>query len=99
VILVTTIVAIDRLLGVLKDKSPNAARWLDDLPSVLVSDGVINEHAMKRNGVDKDDVMEAARWRVGIESFDRIRFAVLERTGGISVIPWPDSRAVTPPAR
>ena len=42
---------------------------------------------MRRARVDEADVMEAARRLHGIERWDQIRYAVLEVSGGISVIP------------
>lgn len=95
-LVVLTIVGIDALLGLLKFKSPAASRVLDDIPTILIRNGVPNEQAMTRERVDEQDIMEAARRQLGLESFEQVRFAILERTGGISVIPWPDA---TPPAR
>ena len=96
VLIVMTLVALDGVLGYVKFKSPGAAKVLDDIPSVLVRDGVKDRDVMKREHVDEDDIMEAARRQMGLESFDQVRFAILERTGGISVIPWGD---VIPRAR
>jgi uncharacterized membrane protein YcaP (DUF421 family) len=95
-LLVGTFVAIDFLLAILKDKSPSASRALDDIPTILVREGKPNQEALTRERVDEDDIMEAARRDHALERFDQIRFAILERTGGISIIPWPE---VTPRAR
>ena len=96
VLIVTTLVAIDAILGYVKFKSPMASKVLDDIPSILVRDGVKDREVMKREHLDEEDIMEAARRQMGLESFEQVRFAVLERTGGISVIPWGD---VIPRAR
>jgi uncharacterized membrane protein YcaP (DUF421 family) len=96
-LIVLTIVGIDALLGLVKDKSHKASQLLDDIPTVLVRNGVMNERAMERERLDQDDIMEAARRQLGLERLDQVRFAILERTGGISIIPWtPDT---TPRAR
>jgi uncharacterized membrane protein YcaP (DUF421 family) len=42
---------------------------------------------MEKARVDVDDVLSAARHLQGIERLDQIRYAVLERSGGISIIP------------
>jgi uncharacterized membrane protein YcaP (DUF421 family) len=42
---------------------------------------------MRKARVDEDDVMEAARRLQGIERMDQIKYAVLEVSGGITVIP------------
>lgn len=40
---------------------------------------------MQRARVDEEDVLQAARERRGVESMDQIKYAVLERTGEISI--------------
>jgi uncharacterized membrane protein YcaP (DUF421 family) len=42
---------------------------------------------MKESRVDEGDILEAARKVQGIERLDQIKYAVLERSGGISIIP------------
>lgn len=99
-LIVLTFVGIDALLGLVKFKSHRASALLDDIPTVLVRDGVSDQSALTRERLDEDDIMEAARRQLGLERFDQVRFAVLERTGGISVIPWPPPGAdATPRAR
>ena len=88
-LLVFTIVGTDAVLGLVKDKSRLASRLLDDIPTVLVQDGKLRKEAMARERIEEDDILEAARERLGLDSLDQVRFALLERTGGISVIPWP----------
>ena len=88
-LIVATFVGIDFLLGYLKDRSPVASRLLDDIPTILVRNGEVNRAALKRERIDEEDIMEAARRQLGLEHFAEVRFAILERTGGISVIPWP----------
>jgi uncharacterized membrane protein YcaP (DUF421 family) len=84
---VFTLVGVDVLLGLLKDKVPRLDRWLDDVPTVLVRDGMPISDALARSRVSIDDIMEAARHQHGLAHFADVRYAVLERTGGISVIP------------
>jgi len=42
---------------------------------------------MKRARVDESDILEAARSSQGLERLEQIKYAVLESTGSISVIP------------
>jgi uncharacterized membrane protein YcaP (DUF421 family) len=42
---------------------------------------------MQKERVDEEDVMAAARETQGLERMDQIKYAVLERSGGISIIP------------
>jgi uncharacterized membrane protein YcaP (DUF421 family) len=87
-VIVTTLVAMDALLSVIKHRSSAASRWIDDVPTVLIRNGVIDEDAMSRWRVGVDDVMEAARRQLGVAELAQVRFAILERAGGISIIPW-----------
>jgi hypothetical protein len=42
---------------------------------------------MQRARVEEDDVLEAARRLQGLERMEQIKYAVLEKSGGISIIP------------
>lgn len=42
---------------------------------------------MKRARVDESDVLTAAREAQGLERLDQIKYAILERSDGISIIP------------
>jgi uncharacterized membrane protein YcaP (DUF421 family) len=42
---------------------------------------------MDKERVDEEDILTAAREIHGLERLDQIKFAVLERSGGISIIP------------
>lgn len=42
---------------------------------------------MRKTRVDVDDVLEAGRMLHGLERLDQVEYAVVERSGGISVIP------------
>ncbi|TCJ16000.1 hypothetical protein E0L93_10980 [Rubrobacter taiwanensis] len=39
------------------------------------------------------DILEQARMTQGIERVEQIKYAVLERSGGASIIPWPSEAA------
>ncbi|EJT00977.1 protein-L-isoaspartate O-methyltransferase (plasmid) [Rhizobium sp. CCGE 510] len=65
---------------------PRAAHIIDGVPTVLVTDGVYDERALKGARLQKDDVMQAARRQEGIESVTEIEFAILEVSGNISII-------------
>jgi len=46
---------------------------------------LIHDH-MRRSKVSEDDTLEQARMAHGLERIDQIKYAVLERTGGISIV-------------
>ncbi|MTH62452.1 DUF421 domain-containing protein [Paracoccus litorisediminis] len=86
-ILILTLFSVDILLSYVKRNSRRVALWLDGAPTVLISGGNIDERAMRRARIGIGDVLEAARQQQGLKRLDDIEAAVLEISGGISIIP------------
>lgn len=53
----------------------------------LVAGGKIQEDAMRKSKVGKNDLMQAVREQANIDSLDKVKAAYLERDGNITVIP------------
>ena len=83
---VLTLLALDKGISLLTDRSKRARRALEGEPRLLVRDGRMMERAMHEEGVDADDVRAAVR-RQGLARVEDVRLAVLETDGSISVIP------------
>lgn len=86
-LLVLTLVGLDIALSLIKGQSQTLEKLLDDVPLVLVEDGKPLQERLKKSRVDESDILSSARMNQGLESMDQIKYAVLERSGGISVIP------------
>ncbi len=86
-VLITTLVGIDIVISLLKQQFPRVERTIDGQPTLIVDNGRPLEDRMARARVDRDDILEAARRLRGLERFDQIKYAVLERSGGITIIP------------
>ena len=86
-LLITTLVLLDIGLSKLKRRLPALDRLLEGVPLVLIEDGKPHVDRLARSGIDQEDVMTAARERQGLERMEQIKYAVLERNGGISIIP------------
>jgi uncharacterized membrane protein YcaP (DUF421 family) len=84
---ITTLIGLDIGFAVLKARWKKLDRWLEGTPLILVENGRPLHDRMKQEYVDEDDVLTSAREHYGLESMDQIRYAVLERSGGISIIP------------
>jgi uncharacterized membrane protein YcaP (DUF421 family) len=84
---ITTLIGLDIGLSLLKDHFPKIGPWVDDVPLVIVEDGKPIRERLKKARVDEADILESAREKQGIERMDQIKYAVLERTGSISVVP------------
>jgi uncharacterized membrane protein YcaP (DUF421 family) len=86
-ILVTTLVGLNVLMSLLKQRSKFIERLLEDIPLVIVADGKPLKERMDKARVDMEDVLDAAREAHGLEQLDQIKHAILERSGKISIIP------------
>jgi uncharacterized membrane protein YcaP (DUF421 family) len=67
-------------------RSKRARRVLENQPTLLIHNGRILEDNLRRERVTRDDLLTALR-RNGIVEPTKVRFAVLEENGGISVVP------------
>lgn len=95
VLVIVTLLSLDTLVGRLSKGAPRLQAWLEDTPLVLVNDGRVLQDRLDKEGVDIEEIMAAARQSQGLERLDQIKYAVLERTGGISIIP---REITTPPS-
>jgi uncharacterized membrane protein YcaP (DUF421 family) len=89
VLMIITLVSLDIGLSLLKEKFPKLDKLIEGVPLVIVEDGKPLTERMQRARINESDVLVAARELQGIERLDQIRYAVLERTGEISIIPKP----------
>lgn len=89
VLMIVTLVVLDIGLSLLKEKFPTLDKLIEGVPLVIVEDGKPLKERMQRARINESDVLVAARELQGIERLDQIRYAVLERTGEISIIPKP----------
>ena len=86
-IVVATLIGLNIVMSLLKQRYKWVDRMLDDIPLVIVADGKPLKDRMDKARVDEDDVLDAARENHGLERMDQIRHAILERDGQISIIP------------
>jgi uncharacterized membrane protein YcaP (DUF421 family) len=87
-LLVITLVTLNVLFSMLKVRYPMFERWIDGLPVIVVENGKALTDRMKRLRLDEDDVMEAARELQGLERLEQIKYAVVERSGHITIVPY-----------
>lgn len=86
-LLIVTLVGIDILTSVGKQRWPAVQRLMDGLPVVIVRDGRPLRDCMDRLRIDDHDVLAAARQLHGLERLDQVKYAVLESNGRISIVP------------
>jgi uncharacterized membrane protein YcaP (DUF421 family) len=86
-LVIVTLVSLDIGLSLWKQRSPSFDKLLDGIPLIIVEDGKPLKDRMTKARVNEDDVLTAARDLQGLERMEQIKYAVLERSGGISIIP------------
>jgi uncharacterized membrane protein YcaP (DUF421 family) len=60
---------------------------LEGDPVLLIKDGQLRRAALEANGLNTDDIEEAARLSHGLVEMDDILQATLEKDGQISIVP------------
>jgi uncharacterized membrane protein YcaP (DUF421 family) len=86
-LLIATLFLCDTLLSWAKERSSWFERVTESVPLVILKDGKPLEERMRRSRVDASDILAAARELQGLERLDQIKYAVLEKGGGITIIP------------
>ena len=87
VIVVATLIMIDRIADFISYRFPRVGRIAESVPVVLVQDGKPIEDRMQKAHVNVDEILNAARQSHGIARLDQIHSAILEKSGGISIVP------------
>ncbi|MBC7834575.1 MAG: DUF421 domain-containing protein [Phycisphaerales bacterium] len=87
VLVIMTLFVADYGLAMLKRTLPRLDKLLEGCPLVLVEDGTPLKDRMRKVDVEESDILESARETQGLARMEQIKYAVLERTGQISIIP------------
>jgi uncharacterized membrane protein YcaP (DUF421 family) len=86
-IIVATLISMNVLLSLVEGWFPALGKWINGVPTILVEDGHFLHWRMRRARVSEGEIMAEARRLHGLERLDQIKFAVLEASGHISIIP------------
>ncbi|HEY0810165.1 MAG TPA: YetF domain-containing protein [Longimicrobiales bacterium] len=86
-LLVLTLIGIDIVMSLEKRRFPGFDQWADSVPAVIVKGGKVQSDVMRNERVDESDLISAAREKQGLCEIAEIDYAVLEKSGDITVIP------------
>jgi uncharacterized membrane protein YcaP (DUF421 family) len=86
-VVIATLMFLELGLSLVKGSWPALDPVLESTPVIVVENGRLLEDRAARERVDLQDVLAAARELHGLEHLDQIKYAVLEKSGGISIIP------------
>ena len=86
-LLVATLVGLDIALSLLKQRYKGLERLLEGTPVIVLANGRMRRDAADNERVDDAEILAAARQAHGLKRLDQIDYAVIEVSGGISVVP------------
>lgn len=87
VLAVLTLVGLEFILTMVKLKNKTLDKMVEGEPVIIVENGKPIKHRLEKERVDEEEILEAARRLQGLEHMNQIKFAILEKSGGISIIP------------
>ena len=91
-LVIVSLILVNVLFSYVKLRSPFLSSLIEGAPTVLIREGKVQDD-MRLARVSTEDVLESARLSQGISELSQIRFAVLETSGAISIIPFPPGAA------
>jgi len=84
---IATLIVLDVGLSLAKLNSRRVAKLVDGHATLVVEHGRFLHGRMRRTRLTEEDILESARTNQGVERVEQIKFAIVERTGKISIIP------------
>ncbi|MBQ8389373.1 MAG: DUF421 domain-containing protein [Oscillibacter sp.] len=94
VIPICTLLALSLLMSQLSLQSLRFREMVCGKPSVLIREGVIQQQAMRHNRYTLDELLEELREQ-GYGDLKEVKYAILENSGQLSVLPWAKYAPVT----
>lgn len=91
VVIITTFVVMDFALSFLKNKFKKIDQILDGSPILLVNNGKLIKKMMHYTQIEETEILESGRKAHGLETLAEIKYAVLEKDGDITIIPFKKS--------
>lgn len=86
-VVIATLVGMDMALGLWQQRSRMVDRAIEGLPLVLLDNGTVLYDRLEHVQVNVDEIRQAAREIHGLERLEQVKYAVLEKSGNISIIP------------
>jgi uncharacterized membrane protein YcaP (DUF421 family) len=87
-LVVVTLVLTDVILSLLQCDYPSLSKLLNGEPMIVVEEGRPLLGRLKRARLTAEQVLESGRRTHGLERMEQIKYAILEASGEISIIPY-----------
>ncbi|MBU5626991.1 DUF421 domain-containing protein [Oscillibacter sp. MSJ-2] len=95
VIPILTLLALSTLFSYCSLKSLRFRAFVCGTPAILIEDGRICQDVLRKNRFTLDELIEELRGQ-GIGDLSTVKYAILENSGQLSVLPYPANAPVTP---
>jgi uncharacterized membrane protein YcaP (DUF421 family) len=86
-IVIATLIGLDRGSDYLSWRFPRFKRVTESQPIVLMENGRLLRNIMAKEHITEDDILQSARTTQGLENLDQVKYAIMETSGGISIVP------------
>ena len=86
-VVIATLIALEIVFSHIEGRWPKFGRIAGSLPVVVVEHGRLLDDRAKREGVTLAEILAEGREKHGLERLEQFKYAILERHGGISVVP------------
>ena len=86
-IVVVTLLLLDVGFSLIERDSPTFSKLVNGTPMIVVEQGRLLHDRVRKARLTEAEILAAARSTHGLERLDQIKFAILEATGEISIIP------------
>ena len=92
---IVTLLCLSMLLSFFSLKSIRFRKLVCGCPAVIIRDGKIMQQNMARNRITVDELLEQLRSQ-GYSDMSAVKYAILETSGQVSVLPYTKDSPVTP---
>ncbi|HWV24132.1 MAG TPA: YetF domain-containing protein [Thermomicrobiales bacterium] len=90
VLVICTLIGFEVASSIITFRFPRLSPILEDAPLILYANGKFQKEHMKKERITEADILRAARTNQGIYRLDQIKYAILEKTGEVSILPFDD---------
>ena len=87
ILLIMTMLGIDVMLSLIKQRLPVVEEVMDGRPLIILDRRGLRRKEMTKERVDEEDILHAARQLQGLSRLDQVEYAILEQTGEITIVP------------
>ncbi len=94
IIPIVLLICLEVIVSYLTVKIPLLKKIFDFAPSFLISWGKVSQKELEKNRMTIDELFSQLRL-CGYEDLSRVKFAILESNGQLSVVPFPEAQSVS----